>query len=301
MIDSVISYISPEFSANFSGLSLFVTLAVMGLVIGMVAALFGVGGGFLLVPLMNITLGIPMEMAAGSATCYIIGTSSTGFIKQIKRGHVEFRVFLCIAIGSAVGAILGDILQNFLIINIAMGESEIFEKIMLYVFFILLLIIAAIMYFSPERDKNKDLFLQKLPLRPKIDLKKSGISGVSIPGLIFIGLTGGIFTGLLGISGGVLFVPILVIGVGLAPHIATGTSLGVVLVASISAVVKKGLSGSGKVSIPIALSLLVASAIGVQAGIYLGSKLHSTKLKKYFSFVVILAALMVLYKIVRLY
>lgn len=298
MIDSVISYINPDFTANFSGLTLFIILVVMGLIIGFLAGMFGVGGGFLLVPLMNIVLGIPMEMAAGSATCYIIGTSSTGFIRQTRTRNVEFRVFLIIAIGSAIGAICGDILQNVIITTIAGGNKVLFERIMLVVFFVLLLVIFAIMFFSPERDENKKLLLQKINLGPTIDLIKSNIPGVSVIGLVLIGLMGGILTGLLGISGGVLFVPILVIGVGLNTSIATGTSLGVVLAASVSAVIKKGISGSGKVSIGIALSLLVASAIGVQSGIYINSKIHSGKLKKYFSLIVLLAAVMVLFKIV---
>ncbi len=297
MIDSIISYINPGFSANLSGLTLFIILAIMGLFVGFLAGLFGVGGGFLLVPLMNIVLGIPMEMAAGSATCYIIGTSSTGFIKQVRNKNVEFRVFIFIALGSALGAVFGDMLQNILIFYVAKGDKEVFEKIMLIVFFILLIIIAAIMFFAPERDVTKKTLLQRIKLGIKIDLHKSNIHGVSVVGLILIGLTGGILTGLLGISGGVLFVPILVLGVGLGAHMATGTSLGVVLAASISAVIKKGISGSGKVNVSIALSLLVASAIGVQTGIYLSGKVHSTKLKKYFSIIVLFAAVMVVYKI----
>lgn len=298
MLNNILSYISPDFTSYFGGILLFVILVFLGLVIGVLAGLFGVGGGFLLVPLMNILLGVPIEMAAGSATCYIIGTSSTGFIKQIKNRNVEFRVFMFIASGSAIGAILGDILQNFLIVAVAGGNGDAFEEIMLIVFFVLLIIIAAIMFFTPERNSNKKLALQKFFIGPRINLNKSGIDGISVTGLLLIGLMGGVLTGLLGISGGVLFVPLLVIGVGLSPHMATGTSLGVVLVASISAVIKKGLSGSGKISISIALSLLVASAIGVQTGIMLSEKLHSAKLKRYFAIVVLLAALMVVYKII---
>lgn len=298
MIDNIIAYIAPTFDSTYTGVTLFLILAALGIIIGLLAGLFGVGGGFLLVPLMNILLGIPMETAAGSATCYIIGTSSTGFIKQIKNKNVEFKVFIFIALGSSLGAIAGDMLQNYLILNVANGNKAAFEKIMLIVFFLLLLVIAAIMFFSPHRDDEKKVFLQKLPIGPRLNLKNSGIDRLSIPGLVFIGIGGGILTGLLGVSGGVLFVPILVIGVGLNSHIATGTSLGIVLISSLSAVIKKGLSGPGKINMAIALSLLVASAIGVQSGITIGEKLHANRLKKYFAIIVLLAASMVLYKII---
>lgn len=290
MFSDVLSYVTPHFDANLTGITLYILLSLMGVIIGVLASLFGVGGGFLLVPVMNILLGIPMEIAAGSATCYIIGTSSTGFIKQIKNKNVELKVFAFIALGSSIGAVLGDIIQNKLMAD---------EKNLQIIFFIILLVIAAVMFFSKERDINKKVLLQRFPIGPRTDLYNAGINGLSIPGLFLIGISGGILTGLLGISGGVLFVPLLVLGVGLTSRIATGTSLGIVLVSSISAVIKKGFSGSGKISLSIALSLLVASAIGVQTGIAIGQKLHSEKLKRYFSIVVLLAAIMVLVKIIH--
>lgn len=295
-----LTYILPEFSAVISGPLLIVVLALLGLLIGFIAGLFGVGGGFLLVPMMNVLLGIPMELASGSATCYIIGTSTTGFLRQISNKNVELKVFANISIGSLTGAILGDVIQNFLITNVARGNQMAFEKVSLIIFFILLLIIAAIMYFSPSESKNKELFLQKFPIGPRINLKNAGIDGLSMTGLFFIGLIGGVLTGLLGVSGGVLFVPILILGVGLSAKIATGTSLGVVLVASLTAVIKKAIAGPGKINLSIVLSLLVASAIGIQTGIKVGDKLHAERLKKYFSIVVLLAALLVFYKIVTI-
>lgn len=298
MFNAVLDYIFPTFPSFFSGYTLFFILVLLGLIVGLLAGLFGVGGGFLLVPLMNVALGIPLEIAAGSATCYIIGTSSTGFIRQIKNNNVERRVFLFIAIGSSIGAVFGDIIQDFLINSVAHGDRAFFERITLIIFFILLLVIAAVMYFSPEKTDSQKLLLQKFPIGPRINLKRSGIDDLSISGLVLIGLLGGILTGLLGVSGGVLFVPLLILGVGLTGRTATGTSLGVVLIASLSAVIKKGLSGSGKISLGITLSLLVASAIGIQAGIKIGDKIHSEKLKKYFALIVLLAAGLVLYKII---
>ncbi len=184
MINDIINYINPEFTSFYSGILLFGSLALLGVLIGFIASLFGVGGGFLLVPLMNIVLGIPMEVAAGSATCYIIGTSSTGFVRQIKQGNVEFKVFLFIAIGSSFGAVLGDLIQNILIVTVAGGNSLEIEKIMLISFFILLLIIACIMLFTPERDVRKKVFLQKLNIGPNINLEKSKMNSIGLQDLI---------------------------------------------------------------------------------------------------------------------
>jgi uncharacterized protein len=299
-LSDIIQILTPEFSSYLTGPLFFLSLAGLGFLIGILAGVFGVGGGFLLVPLMNILLGIPMELAAGSATCYIIGTSTTGVIKHFSKNNIEIKAALYISIGSILGAISGDMLQDSLIF-IVKGNNTLFQQIMQAVFIVILLLIAWVMSRESAYDEKSDIrpvtYLQKLRFGPKTDLPKSMQIGVSIFGLFGIGFMGGVLTGLMGVSGGVLFMPILVLGVGLAPHLAVGTSLSVVLIASVAAVVKKtislDLSGTGKISLPIAFSLLAAGTVGVRIGIYISHKIHGKKLKKYFSIIVLAAALMV--------
>ena len=296
--------ISPEFSSYLTGPVFFLSLSGLGFIVGILAGIFGVGGGFLLVPLMNILLGIPFELAAGSATCYIIGTSTTGVIKHSHKGNIEIKAAFYISFGSMLGAVSGDMLQDGLVL-LAGGNRSLFEQIMQGVFVLLLLVIAWVMSRESRYDEKLDIrpvtFLQKMRLGPDTDLVQSQQIGVSIIGLFGIGFSGGILTGLMGVSGGVLFMPILVLGVGLAPHLAVGTSLAVVLVGSISAVIKKGLSvgetGIGKVSLPITVALLAAGAVGVRIGIAISQRLHGERLKKYFSIIVLGAAVMVAAKL----
>lgn len=293
-------FIAPEFSSYLTGPVFFFFLAGLGFIIGILAGIFGVGGGFLLVPLMNILLGIPIELAAGSATCYIIGTSTTGVLKHFHKGNIEIKAALYISFGSILGAVSGDILQDCIVILVG-GNRFVFEQIMQGVFVLLLVLIAWVMSRESSYDEKSDIrpvtVLQKIRFGPKSDLTQSRQIGVSIIGLFGIGFSGGILTGLMGVSGGVLFMPILVLGVGLAPHLAVGTSLAVVLVGSISAIIKKSLSGGGKVSLPIAVALLAAGAVGVRIGIAISHRLHGEQLKKYFSIIVLGAAVMVAVKL----
>jgi uncharacterized protein len=293
--------IAPEFNSYITGPLFYFFLAGMGFFVGIIAGIFGVGGGFLLVPLMNILLGVPMEIAAGSATCYIIGTSTTGVIKHNHKGNIELKAVFFISFGSITGAVSGDILQDALII-LAGENTYIFEQIMQAVFVLILLVIAWVMSRESKYDEESDIrpvtALQKMRFGPNTDLPRSKQIGVSIFGLIGIGFSGGLLTGLLGVSGGVLFMPILVLGVGLAPHLAVGTSLAVVLTGSIAAVIKKTLSGGGKISLPIAIALLTAGTLGVRLGMVISHRLHGAKLKKYFSLIVLLAAFMVLIKFI---
>ncbi len=297
MMRELIAYIAPSFPAYVSGGGLFLILSGIGFFVGIVAGLFGVGGGFLLVPLMNILLGIPAEVAAGSATCYIIGTSTSGVLKHWKNENIEIKAAIFLASGSIFGAVFGDMLQNYLIHTVAGGDISSFNRIMQGCFLVLLLVIAWIMYRDPVKKTTEKSFLQRIHFGPVTDLPRSGKTGVSIAGLLVIGFFGGILTGLMGVSGGVLFLPILVLGAGLLPHLAVGTSLSVVFVASVSAVVKKGLAGSGKISLPVAVSLLVAGTLGVKTGMFLAGKLSGTRLKRYFSLVALSAAVMVIVKL----
>ncbi len=296
MISSILNYVSPDFHSYLSGAGLIAGLSALGFAVGVIAGLFGVGGGFLLVPLMNVVLGIPMEIAAGSATCYIIGTSSSGIVRHWQNRNIELKAAVYLAAGSIAGAVAGDILQDFFIVTVAGGNRGMFEKIMQGVFIILLTLIAWVMYKVPEESGNSKTLLQRIKLGPYVNLPLSSQTGVSIPGLVLIGFSGGILTGLMGVSGGVLFMPILVLGVGLLPHLAVGTSLTVVFIASVTAVIKKGLSGSGKVSLPIAVSLLVAGTAGVRLGMFIASRITGHKLKRYFSIVALAAGIMVFFK-----
>lgn len=293
----ILHFIAPSFHASLEGFALYLSLAAMGAVIGALAGLFGVGGGFLLVPLMNALLGVPIELAAGSTICYIIGTSTTGMVRHIKLGNVEIIAAIFLSAGSVTGAVFGDVLQNYLITTVSHGDQKQFSTIMQVLFIILLLGIARLMYREPQRKEPGKTFLQRIPLPPRIDLPQAQLEGVSVPGLVLIGFFGGTLTGLMGVSGGVLFMPILVVAVGFSARLAVGTSLSVVLMASVAAIIKKSLSGGDKVSLVIALALLLASAIGVEVGVVMGQRLHSGKLRRYFVLVVLGAIVIVVVKL----
>jgi uncharacterized membrane protein YfcA len=294
----ILHILAPSFQASLSGSWLYFSLAAMGAVVGALAGLFGVGGGFLLVPLMNALLGVPIELAAGSTICYIIGTSTTGMVRHVKLGNVEILTAIILSAGSIMGAVFGDVLQNYLIITVSHGNQAQFSNIMQVLFIVLLLVIARLMYREPQRKDSGKTLLQRLPLPPRIDLPEAHLEGVSVPGLVLIGFFGGTLTGLMGVSGGVLFMPILVVAVGFTARLAVGTSLAVVLMASIAAIIKKTLSGGGKVSLVIALALLIASAIGVEVGVLMGQRLDSGKLRRYFAFVIFGAIAVVVVKLI---
>ncbi|MCK4600825.1 MAG: sulfite exporter TauE/SafE family protein, partial [Phycisphaerae bacterium] len=110
------------------------------------------------------------------------------------------------------------------------------------------------------------------------------------PGLCLLGIAIGVMTGMLGIGGGVLFVPLLVLVAGLTAHQAVGTSLGVVLFGAIAGTIKYGLDGS--VNLWIVMALLVSSVFGVQLGAHICQRLHAKRLRFYFAVMVLMIAVL---------
>jgi hypothetical protein len=271
----------PGFSAYLTGPALWAVLAGAGVFIGVMTGLFGVGGGFLAVPLMTAGLGMPYPLAIGSSLCFIVGTSSAGLPRHSRAGHVTIRAAVVLSAGSILGAVLGDVIQDALIHHAAGGDEARFTEIMHALFIVLLLCTAALVWRGRREHHTGRTFLQRLPLPPYIDLPSVGLAGLSLPGLVLLGIGAGILTGLFGVGGGVVFVPVLILLVGLGSHQAVGTSLAVVLLAAAAGTVKKALAA--EVNLAVAMALLVGSSIGVQLG---------ACLRRAFAFVVLLAALM---------
>ncbi len=277
--------------AALDGPGLLVALSGLGLAIGVLTGIFGVGGGFLVVPMLMVLYGIEESIAVGTSICFVIGTSAAGARRHMRVGNYESRTVFLLAGGAVCGALLGT--QLHLALKAALAGNEVinFQAAMRCLYLPLLLTTAWLVFRgASEREGGKSL-LQRLPLGPRTTLAGGMLAGVSLPGLLAVGLGVGVLTGLLGIGGGVLFMPILLLVVGLSVHHAVGTSLGVVLFSAPAAAVRYGAAGS--VSLSTALALLVTSTLGVQLGGWICDRLHASSLQRYFALIVLAAAIVV--------
>lgn len=271
---------SPAAILNLTGPWQWVAMAAFGLVIGVLTGLFGVGGGFMIVPLLKLLFGLPWQVAVGSSLSFTIGSGAGGTARHLRLGNVEPRATVMMGFGAILGAWVGAMLLGHLKDTLGRDGGRSFDLLMQGLF-IGLLLLTAVLVWSRRDDEPLDKgLLQRLPVGPRIDLPRAGLTGVSAPGLLLVGLLVGVTKGLLGIGGGVLFMPLLILVVGLRPHQAVGTSLGVVLFSSITGTIGHGLQGN--VSLPVVVSLLVGSSLGIQVGAWLCQKLHATGLRRFF-------------------
>ncbi|HET6427575.1 MAG TPA: sulfite exporter TauE/SafE family protein [Phycisphaerae bacterium] len=270
---------------DLHGPGLWGAMAAFGLLVGLLTGLFGVGGGFMIVPLLKLLFGIPYPVATGSSLSFTIGSGAAGMARHLRLGNVEVRAMILMGAGAILGAWLGKDLQGFLATAIGSDGKAGFNMVMDGLFIGLLLLTAFLIWSRKDDEPTGTSLLQRLRLGPRIDLPKTGLVGVSAAGLVLIGVLVGGMTGLLGIGGGVLFMPLLILVVGLRPHQAVGTSLGVVLFGSISGTIGYGLRGD--VDLPIVVSLLIGSTVGIQIGAALCQRLHAARLRRYFVMLVL--------------
>ncbi|KKM81597.1 hypothetical protein LCGC14_1328200 [marine sediment metagenome] len=282
-------------SPHLSGPALLSVLIALGFVVGVLTGLFGVGGAFLLTPLLQVALGIPYPVAIGSSLSYTIGASSSAAARHWRLRNFEPGMVLILAGAAMVGAVLGGMANR----SMEQGLGKTNYTLTMHGLFMVILALSAVLIGRGGRvSREGKSLLQRLPLPPRIDLPASQLMQVSIPGLCVVGLLVGVLKGMMGIGGGVLFMPLLILVVGLEAHQAVGTSLGVVLFSSIAGTVKYGLDGN--VNMWIVMPLLISSVIGVQIGVWICQKLHAEKLRRHFAILVLLVTALLAWDFVRM-
>jgi uncharacterized membrane protein YfcA len=253
-------------------------LVAVGLAIGFVAGMFGVGGGFILTPLLSLSFKIPMPIAVGSALCQKIGTSIGSFLKHRQYQHGETRVDFVMLGASLFGVDAGTRLLEFLsnagsFLN-ARGRPVSIVTITLDMAYAAMLLFAASMTLNAVRKSSRKSSddpraatvapLARVRIPPYLDLPAVGLRQVSVPVMAYIGFATGMLSGLLGIGGGVALLPVLIYGYGFSIKDAAGTGILLLFITVIGGTVEHALRGN--VDLRVALAILAGSSIGSQLG-----------------------------------
>jgi uncharacterized membrane protein YfcA len=257
----------------------------LGLAVGLLSGLFGVGGGFLMTPLL-IMLGIPATVAAATDSNQIVAASTSGTYAHWKVGNVDFKMGLYLLVGGFAGGLVGVQLMKLLH---AMGNADFVIK-MTYVFMLGIVGVymfieslqsmkksksAAVEVKKEEKESAVGKFLKSLPLQTHFE--KSGIThSVLVP--IVLGGFVGILAAIMGVGGGFLMVPIMVYMLRMPMHVVVGTSLFQILFTCIEVTFLQAYTNHS-VDFVLAVLLLLGSTIGAQVGAVFGRKLKADQLK----------------------
>lgn len=267
---------------------------MLGVFAGVLAGMFGIGGGFIMTPVL-IFMGISPAVAVASSANQIIASSVSGFRVHFQRKNVDFQMGSYLLIGGLVGSVLGT--WVFALLK-QLGQIDLVISL-LYVFFLggIGLAMGAESWSSIQNKKNgvekekkaRSSFYDKLPW--KIQFVRSEME-LSILLPIIIGFISGIIVSIMGIGGGFLTIPAMVYLLRMPSSLVIGTSLYQMILTTIVVTFFHAYY-SQTVDIVLAVLLLTGSVIGAQFGTKLSYKLPAEKLRG-------LLALMVLGVAVRM-
>ena len=241
-------------------------LMFLGLVVGFLSGLFGVGGGFLMTPML-ILMGIPPAVAVASEANHILAASVSGFLAHMRRVNVDFLMGFILLLGGVLGSIIGVFLLKYLL---SIGQEKLFISlsyilILIFVGFWMLAESVSSIKKKYEGKKNKlheHIWLHGLPF--KIKFRKSHLY-ISVLPPIFIGLLVGILSSIMGIGGGFILVPAMIYILGMPTQVVIGTSLlQIVFVTTVSTIMHSYINQT--VDVVLSSLLLIGAVVGAQMG-----------------------------------
>jgi uncharacterized membrane protein YfcA len=278
-----------------NAVNLFVLVGLGGLV-GFLSGLFGVGGGFLLTPIL-IMIGIPPTVAAASDSAQIVAASTSGTYAHARAGTVDFKMGILLLVGGVGGGTVGVWLIKLLR---QLGEAN-FLITVTYV--VMLGGIGTYMFFEslgglrgkqhvppadapPPRPSIYARMVRALPFKTRFPRSNVSLS-LLLP--LLLGILVGVLAAIMGVGGGFIMVPVMVYLLRMPMHVVVGTSLFQILFTCINVTLLQSYVNH-TVDVVLALLLLIGSVIGVQLGAKVGKRLKADQLKILMAIIVLVVA-----------
>lgn len=261
----------------------------LGGMVGILSGMFGVGGGFLMTPLLFF-IGIPPAVAVATEANQIVASSFSGVLAHLRRKTVDLKMGTVLLSGGLVGAALGVVIFNYLK---SQGQVDLLVRLCYVVF---LGVIGSLMFIEslnairksrknagpPKRKKHN--WVHGLPL--KMRFRVSGLYISVIPPLM-VGVLVGILSAIMGVGGGFIMVPAMIYLLGMPTKVVVGTSLfQIIFVTGFTTLLHA--TTNYTVDIALAVLLLVGGVIGAQIGTRLGTYLKAEQLRILLALLVIL-------------
>jgi uncharacterized membrane protein YfcA len=259
-------------------------MAGIGGLVGLLSGLFGVGGGWLLTPLLMM-FGIPATIAAATDANQIVGASTSGTFAHWRLGNVDFKMGLLMLIGGILGSTAG--VQLIKVLR-ATGNADLVIKLC---YVTMLGIIGSLMFIEslvairrqkagrkptkPQELTGWARFMASLPLQ--MEFSKSGVKASALL-VLFFGCLVGVLAAIMGVGGGFLMAPVMVYLLAMPMHVVVGTSLFIILFTTVNTTFMQAVTNH-TVDIGLAVILLLGSTLGAQIGTHLGSRLEQEQLK----------------------
>jgi hypothetical protein len=269
-------------------------LIALGAAVGFISGLFGIGGGFLMTPVL-IFLGIPPVVAVASEANHVAASSTSGVISYTRRKAVDFRMGGVLAAGGAVGSFIGVEIFRWLRL---LGQADLVVSLSYLIF---LGVIGALMLSEsvtsilrqrrgdpPKRRKDRrPLWLYGLPFKMRFPRSRLYISVIPP---IALGVFVGILSAIMGVGGGFVLVPAMVYILRMPAGVVVGTSLfQIIITTSLTSVLQAGRNQT--VDVVLATLLLIGGVLGAQVGARASSRFRAEELRALLALIVLAVGL----------
>jgi uncharacterized protein len=261
-------------------LDIFVLLG-LGAAVGFLSGVFGVGGGFLLTPLLML-IGVPPAVAVASSANQLVGASVSGVLAHWRRGHVDFKMGFTLLLGGLAGSVLGVWLFTLFA---RLGQIELVISLC---YVVLLGVLGVMMGFESvramlrrrrhgtvRRRLHRHTWMHGLPLKTRFRRSQLYISALLPVGL---GFAVGMLSAVMGVGGGFLMVPAMIYTLGMPTSMVPGTSLLQIIFVAANVTLLQAYTNH-TVDAVLALLLLVGGVIGAQFGTRFGTRLRGEQLR----------------------
>jgi len=261
--------------------NIFVILG-MGAAVGFLSGMFGVGGGFLITPLL-IFYNIPPAVAVATGANQVVASSVSGALAHFRRGTLDIKLGLVLLVGGLAGATVG--IQIFSMLR-RLGQLDLIISLLYVVF---LGSVGGLMLWESvislrRAAKNKPVSMRKpgqhnwvhrLPFKMRFKRSKLYLSVIPV---ILLGFAIGVLTSVMGVGGGFIMVPAMIYLLRIPTSVVIGTSLfQIIFVTAFTTIVQAATNFS--VDIVLAWLLMVAGVIGAQYGVRVGQKMRGEQLR----------------------
>lgn len=272
----------------------------MGGLVGFLSGMFGVGGGFLMTPLL-IFIGVPPAIAVGTQANQLVAASVSGVLAHWRRGNVDVKLGVVMLLGGMVGTVVGvwifSILQRIGQIDAAITLSYVFFLGTIGTMMMVEASRALIRRRAPTAKRGKlhrHMWLHGLPLKMRFQRSKLYISALLPAG---IGAVGGMLVAIMGIGGGFMLVPAMIYLLNMPTGLVAGTSLFQIIFTTAMATLLQAATNQ-TVDVMLALLLLIGGVIGAQFGTKAGGRLRGEQARLLLASLVVAVALKLAFDLV---
>ena len=272
----------------------------MGAAVGFLSGMFGVGGGFLITPLLILT-GIPSAVAVGTGSAQVVASSVSGTISQYRRKNVDFKMGGVLFIGGLAGSLAGvEAVRQLRRI----GQFDFFVSVC-YVFFLgavgLLMLVESLSTMRQsrtgtvvKRKRQRLAWVDGLPLKMRFNRSMLYISAIPPLG---IGAFVGLLAAIMGVGGGFVMIPAMIYVLKMPTNVVIGTSLFQIgCVTAVTTVLHA--ANNQNVDVVLAFLLMVGAVVGTEFGSSAGQHLKGEQLRFLLAALVLLVALRIAWDLV---